>query len=345
MDMGKNMGVKDIAQDPFDSSVVNQSVADEAVIWFTRLQSGDITQEERFQFETWRARSPLHAKEFARINVLWDDLDGLKSWADNELAMQADVERSPSYPPPGRVHKISSMNWAGGLLSVMLLLLAGTIWLPDAMMRLASDYRTDTGEQKSFTLADGSQVVLDADSALSVEYSTDTRKLILHQGRAYFIVSTDKQRPFIIETGGGKAQALGTEFEVHQTPEGVDVTVFESTVQISLDTQVEVLGSGQRLHYSAEAGVSKPQTIDLLQAGAWQRGKLIFTDRPLSEVITEINRYRQGVVILVDDSLGDFLVSGVFDLKKPDVILQALTEVLPIRHRSMTPLLVLLDRS
>lgn len=331
----------------------DETVPDEAVVWFTRLNSGDATQEECRQFEAWHARSPFHAQEYSRISALWNDFDGLKEWADNELGQgqvkEQEVNASYSYPPSNRVNMNGRSRWGSSrtasLLAVLFVMLNISIWLPDALMRFSSDYQTGTGQQKSITLADGSLVTMDTGTALSVDYSMHQRKLILHQGRAYFTVASDKQRPFVIDTEGGKIQALGTEFEVYQTPQGVAVTVFESTVQVTLGDQVEVLVPGQQLHYSIAKGVSKPKIVDLLEAKAWQRGKLVFTDRPLGEVIEEINRYRQGVVVIIDESLRDFPVSGVFDLNEPDAILQALAEVLPARQYSLTPYLILLDRT
>jgi len=329
------------------------TVPDEAVVWFTRLNSGDATQEECRQFEAWHARSPLHAQEYSRISALWNDFDGLKEWADNELGQEQieeqEVSASYSYSPSNREKMNGRSRWGrsrtASLLAVLFVMLNISIWLPDTLMRFSNDYQTGTAEQKSITLADGSLVTMDAETALSVDYSMDQRKLILHQGRAYFTVASDKQRPFVIDTQGGKIQALGTEFEVYQTPQGVAVTVFESRVQVTLGDQVEVLIPGQQLHYSIAKGLSKPKIVDLIEAKAWQRGKLVFTDRPLGEVIEEINRYRQGVVVIIDESLRDFPVSGVFDLNKPDAILQALAEVLPARQYSLTPYLILLDRT
>lgn len=320
----------------------DKMLSDEAVAWFTLLASGAATADDHRRFTRWRALSAAHAQAFDDINALWNDLDGLKDDVFVQMAQQVPVE---PMPPQSSVSKGRLSGWGASLCAVLLCIVSGAMWVPDALTRLASDYRTGSGEQKILTLADGSQVMMDAGSALSVDYSTATRQLTLHQGRAYFTVASDKQRPFVVASDGGKTQALGTEFEVYQTSQAVAVTVFESAVQVSHAGQLESLTSGQRLHYSAQTGVSKPLAVDLFQAGAWQRGKLVFTDRPLGEVIDEINRYRRGVVVIVDESLSHFPVSGVFDLNNPDAILQALVEVLPIRQRSLTPFLVLLDRA
>lgn len=317
----------------------NKMLSDEAIAWFTLLESGEVRADDYHSFARWRALSPAHEQAFDHINGLWNDLDGLQPEMFTQAIVQKPMLQTSS------THKEGLSRWAVSLCGLLLFIVGGVMWTPDYLLQFASDYRTGTGEQKSFTLADGSQVMLDAGSALSVDYSAKTRQLTLYQGRAYFTVAADKQRPFVVASGDGKSQALGSEFELYHTDQAVAVTVFESAVQVSIATQAARLIAGQRLDYSGETGLSQPRDVDLRQAGAWRRGRLVFTDRPLSEVIDEINRYRQGFIVIIDESLRDFSVSGVFDLTRPDAILETLVEVLPIRQRSLTPFLVLLDRA
>lgn len=63
---------------------------------------------------------------------------------------------------------------------------------------------------------------------------------------------------------------------------------------------------------------------------AWQRGKLIFEATPLSVVIDEINRYRPGRVVLLNETLSRHPVSGVFDLHRLDAALSTIEQTLPV---------------
>lgn len=210
---------------------------------------------------------------------------------------------------------------------------------------LTSDYRTGVGEQTSVLLSDGSEVILDADSALSVDYSANKRYLTLYQGRGYFRVAADKQRPFIVNSRRGEVLALGTEFEVDSIHQEVAVTVFESAVEVSQGRHVTMLSAGQQLYYSSGIGVSVPRPVKLQQAGVWRNGQLVFCNKPLVEVVEEINRYRPGWIVIADESLHAIRVSGVFDLRQPDAALQTLVEVFPMRQRTLTNYLILLERS
>ncbi len=333
------VGTTDVTRDPF-----NESVSDEALAWFVRLRSGDATEEDQRRFEAWRARSPIHAREFDRINALWDDLDGLKTSTDRRGAEGRTANHAFACPLP-KTRKRSAWGWGTSLAAALLVLLAGSLWLPEAWVRLASDYHTETGEQKTLTLADGSKVYLDTGSAISVDFSQQTRRLVLHRGRALFVVTADPRRPFEVDAANGTVRALGTVFEVYKKPNQVTVTVLESAVQVSRNGPAARLTPGQRVHYGPDTGLSGVESVDPGQVAAWRRGKLVFNDRPLGEVVNELNRYRHGVILILDQQLRASRVSGIFDIRDPDAVLQALEAALPVRMYRLTRYLILLDRA
>lgn len=330
-----------MTHDKFDEY---KSVSDEAVVWFTRLQSGDATEDTRRQFEVWRARSPIHAREFDKISALWNDLDSLKTWADQELTKRKSISGIPAYSQ-NRMRKRGASRRRSFVGGVLLTLLIGGFWLPNVWVQLASDYHTETGEQKTLNLVDGSMVYLDTSSALSVDSSPQIRRLALDEGRALFVVAEDKRRPFEVAAAGGTVRALGTEFEVYKKSDQVTVTVLKGTVEVSRDDSAVRLVPGQQIHYGPNITLSEVEAIDSEQIAAWRRGKLVFNDQPLGKVIEEVNRYRNGAIFILDQQLRTSRVSGIFDTGNPDAALQTLEDILPIRMRRLTPYLILLDRS
>ena len=105
----------------------------------------------------------------------------------------------------------------------------------------------------------------------------------------------------------------------------VQVAVSEGVVRVEAGGKPAVrLAAGERLAYRGEAAPGPVQPLDLDSASAWQRGKLIFNQRPLGEVLAELERYLPGRILLTDASLRRHKVSGVFDLDDPDALLQTL---------------------
>lgn len=324
----------------------HKSASDQGIDWFTRLQSGEADADDYKCFACWQDEDPANRQAFDEIGEIWRQLDELKDelYTGQQQSPQSGV--MPDIIGSGAWHgRLKSAPW-GRLLGIMFLCISvGALWQPQLVQQLASDYRVGTGEQKQITLADGSQVLLDAQTSLSVDYSDRIRQLTLHYGRAYFTVAKDAQRPFVVKSGTTQVRALGTEFEVNVDDDDVAVTVFESAVQVSHDQHREKLIAGEGLYYSPQDGITPPYTVNLQQAAAWQRGRLVFSARPLEQVVAEINRYRHGRVVIMDESLLGLPVSGVIDLGKPDSALQAIVEALPVKQHRFTPYLILLSHS
>lgn len=305
-------------------STSGDSVADQALAWFVRLNSGDATDQDRAEFEAWVSIDPAHRREFDKLSDIWGQI---KSVAD-----------------PRRVTRRRVM--VGVVSAVAVTGIVSAIGLPDA---LTSDHYTGVGEQKSVTLSDGSLVDLDADTALAVGFTASTRRIELRRGRAQFRVAKDAERPFRIESRGGVIEALGTEFIVHQRNTEITVTVLESAVAVSLpdnaggDRERTRIDAGHRVTYSP-AGLGAVEAAASEDATAWRRGRLIFEDQPLSRVIADVNRYHRGRILLIDGELALLRVSGTFDLREPAGVIDAIEKTLPVRAIRLTPYLVFLRR-
>jgi transmembrane sensor len=227
---------------------------------------------------------------------------------------------------------------AGGAVAAGVVGFAGLKGVPYWL----SDYATGTGEQRTVTLPDGSAISLDADSAIATAYDDQFRRIRLLHGRAFFDVAKDPARPFIVEAADGSVTALGTRFVVHEWADTVTVSVEESAVSVvAPDRTHAVLKAGENVSY-ARQGIGKVEGGDVEAALAWRRGKLIFEDRPLRQVIADVNRYRTGTIRLLDARLLDLRVSGIFDIRNPNGVLDAITSGLPVKSLQLSPYLVLL---
>ena len=258
----------------------------------------------------------------------------LQHEAQKDLVSSVEIE-NPIHFFPARYALVAS------LLVVFLssgLLFQGA-WFRNAWNELFNEsvYQTGVGEQRTFYLSDGSSVVLDTQSLVTVNFSDSLRHIVLSRGQARFNVSRDKNRPFVVHAGNGITTALGTAFIVRKDDESILVTLIEGSVEVAqknIDITTEtkalatnnkdykrllsspvnyevVLGEGQQVAYS-EKGLSSAKNVDIKRAIAWQHGRLIFEDYSLSEVLDELNRYSDKKIVLGDNSLASIRVTGVF---------------------------------
>jgi transmembrane sensor len=202
-----------------------------------------------------------------------------------------------------------------------------------------ADLRSGTGEVRSATLADGSTVELGSRTALSLDYSDRTRRLVLHEGEAFFIVAADP-RPFVVAAEAGEARALGTRFNMRALDGVVTVAVAEHSVAVTVPAAAPAtVDEGWQLAYG-KSGIEALEPADLASIAAWRQGRLIFRNTPLRAVLSEIGRYRDGTIVLLDDRLGSIPVTAVFDIASIGSALDTIEATLPIRLTRATDFLV-----
>lgn len=225
------------------------------------------------------------------------------------------------------------------------LFLTGGAWYLDVPTRVLADNYTAVGELETITLPDGSLAELNSGSAIALAYSADERRIRLLKGEAMFTVSADAERSFIVEALGGEAKALGTVYGVREDAGSVTVTVVESHVAVSAgaDGTSVRLAPDERVRYEGgHLGAVEP--VDTESETAWRRRKLIFVDRPLGEVVDELNRYHRGMIRIIDGSIRAKRISGVFETGDIVGVIDALEKSFGFRDTRLGGFVILIHR-
>ncbi|NOU23825.1 MAG: FecR family protein [Methyloglobulus sp.] len=317
------------------------ALSDQAITWVILLHSGNATEQDRIKAQQWQERSHSHQKAYAEAEQLWLDM------GDALLLSIPKQTRTQQIPIAGQTRKLLSVRWLASLAAAVLLLAILNPYLGFSDYWL-SDYHTAVGEQKNIVLSDGSRILLDTDTAISVQVGQFHRNIKLFRGQAVFTVTTDPQRPFEVTTDDAVVKALGTVFEVLEDNQGTQVIVEEHTVSIRPLTEggeekTVRINEGQQTRYNAKTGFEPITDINIKQNAAWQRGKLIFKNQELSAVIAELNRYYKGHILLTDNKLATLRVTGVFPLNDPQAVLSMIEQTLPLKQTHITPWLTLIN--
>ena len=199
-----------------------------------------------------------------------------------------------------------------------------------------ADQRTAVGEQKNLQLPDGTQLLLNTQSAVDIAFNLHERRVMLLEGEV--LISTAKDpgiRPFIVETPQGIARALGTRFCVRINGARSQVSVLEGLVELTpqLLQQSTTLKAGERQSF-------KLNRLDPLErfdtsALAWDKGMLLANNMRLDELLGELSRYRPGMLRCHED-VAALRVSGAFSLRDTDASLRLLSDTLPLNINSLT---------
>lgn len=303
-----------------------------ALDWHLRLSQTPQDEALMQACQQWQAAAEEHARAWRKLQRVWQLSGGLTPLPAIPAAP------TQTAPRPRRTQRRRLLLAATAACLCLAL-------LPMLVVDRAQ-FSTAIGETRELTLADGSQVTLDSDSALSSHFSADRRDIKLLRGRAYFQVRADASRPFIVEAGSSQVRVTGTAFSVYHDEQRLDVSVEHGSVQVSdpqLPTQAP-LAPGDHLRLLAD-GVMQRNHLSTKQMAAWRKGLLIANDTPLPELLETLNRHQHGLILLRDDALARQTVTGVFDLRDPHQALQALVAPLGGQIQHYGPVLTLITRA
>jgi transmembrane sensor len=324
--------------------------------WTVQLGEGALSPAQKKALSDWLLDSPHHVRSLLESMLLDHDLHSLPISAEQmnewvQAARSAPADAIPLTPSTGlpaddvqrressmtaqdarpAKPRLSWMRWsiaASVVVAVMAALGYGD-WQ-------AGRYATDFGEQRVITLADGSVVSLNTESALKVDLSSSRRVITLLKGEAFFRVAHDPSRPFEVLARKATVKAVGTQFNVRMTPQATVVSVLDGTVEIREPAPMGAAGaspgaaSAVRIRKGEEtliplpdrlaerALIARTTTRAAQRAAAWTQGRVDFDATPLIDVIAEFQRY-QIVSVQIDDRASQELkLTGSFDVHDPD---------------------------
>ncbi len=313
-----------------------------AAIWRMRRAAPDWSAADAQAFEAWLAQDELNARAFERTGQVWGLMD------DNAATPEVMRVRRDALHRAQRTAKGRLVRWQGRMVrlprrgamaaAAALLLVAcvgGLVWSQQGAI-----YETSRNERRVVTLEDGSRLSLDAATRVSVKYSKDARRLRLLEGQARFDVAHNAARPFSVQARDKTVVATGTAFNIDIFGTAARVTLIEGHV-IVLPVHAEAsaaaskpkpieLSMGQQLISAPDRPPVVVAGIDLKAATAWQQGKLMFDNEPLSQAVVQVNRYSDRKIVIGDAAAGRVPVSGAFDAGNTRAFLEGVTGYLPV---------------
>ncbi|MBY6242600.1 FecR family protein [Methylosinus sp. Sm6] len=295
-----------------------------AIAWWTRLDAGAPSPAERAAFAAWLTRDPANKAAFDDICCLWGDVEIIRP----QVAAPAPARRRAALRRPGRK-------------SAAALGVACVLSFDELSIRWRANALTGAAEVRSITLDDGSRVELGPDTALATDFSGEERRLTLLRGEAYFTVAHDPLRPFRVSVAAGEVTALGTAFDIAIQGARTEVTVTRHSVRVTGAGPSVVVEAGGQSAFGKGVAAVAPYPVDADHVTAWRRGKLVFDDKPLGEVVAILARYHHGFLIIVDPSIRSRRVTGVFETRDPLSALRAIEKSLGLRAYSFGSVVLL----
>jgi transmembrane sensor len=310
--------------------------------WLRLLSSRQVSDEEISAFRRWVKSSAAHQATYNDVKAKWDALKPLTG-----TLLHADPGLVEAYKQRVRHRQALSRRAFLGLgaatvaaAGVMMVNPPLGLWPTASEWR--ADYRTATGEQRTLALSDRIDVTLNTRTSVSREMvDGQTVGLNLIAGEAAVDLARDGH-PFTVIAGAGRSLAQSGRLEVRYLEDKVCVTCLSGSARVEHPASVHTLQARQQIRYNSHA-VSSIAYIDPAVVSAWRNGILIFRQTRLADVLAEINRYRPGRVMLLNDAVRNQAVTGHFEIAALDRAVMQLQYMFNLQAKSLVGGILLLS--
>lgn len=341
-------------------NTVSHALQREAKAWLVRLTSGEATTEDAAAFRLWHGKSPRHVAAFAESKRLWQalgpaiDAELRQPSPDAGSLFMPDRRSSPNaggaFMPGRRSSPVAGGTFLPGRRAFIGAALAGAGYLAvgqafnwPLLPGMAGDYTTATGEQKQFSLGADVTVAMNTQTQINLRrQAADSAGIELLTGEAQIAIAAANPNPFTVYAQRGEARAVTGRFNIRHVDNTVCVTCLQGEVRVAYRGRQNTLSAGQQLTYN-DRELGPVTGANEEQVDAWRRQLLIFDRQPLSKVVEEVNRYRSGKIILVNQDLGRRQVQARFTLDQLAEVIALIRDAYGARVTSLPGGIVLLS--
>lgn len=299
----------------------HDDVIDNATRWIVLLRSGHASEADWQAYRQWRAQDPRHEQLCAQLETR---LGVFKVPIAQGVSGKV-LQQALNTPGTSRRKLLQgALACTGVALGASLLVSQRT-----ALGELTADVSTGTAERRTVSLPDGSELFLNAKSAVDLDFSGPHRIVRLLDGELRVKVAVNPATPFQLVTPQALIQVLGSDLTVREREGQGLVVALKGALQIARQgLETLQLQTGHEVSYDRH-GFS-PVRVMSLGAAAWVDGLLEVRDVPLAQIIEALRPYRGGV-LRIDPAVAELRVSGMFRLDKTEQVLDTLARTLPIQ--------------
>lgn len=305
----------EIGQQDADARMIEDGLADEARAWVTLLLSGEATQGDARLLAGWRMTSPEHERAFAQA--------ARTHQITREAIRSLKAERTPQVERRFGRAPISRRVLIGGGVAVAAGLATIAVLRPDGFTpSQLEEIQTAKGERRTVDMGHGVSVELNTLSRVALRDDLGQGGFELLRGEALVSIASSAN-PVQIATGAARIVAGGARLGLRNLSGDLSATCLEGQARVLLKGREALLSAGQKVVWGAgELGA----VTQLAQAAGseWWRGVLVFNNERLGDVIGELNRYREGRIVVANPAIADRRISGAFYINQLDQVVEQL---------------------
>jgi len=287
---------------------------------------GEANAEEIRLVDEWLAANPENGNYYDQLKQVWEKskLIAASSSVDTNAAWNRFQART-------QVHKAKSRNSlflrvAATVIFVIGVALLG-IYLNDQYGNTPQMAVSTIEKTLVDTLPDGSVVTLNKKSSISYpkKFKGNTRKIQL-KGEAFFNVSPDKTKPFVIDVKDIQVEVVGTSFNIRENKESTSVIVETGIVKVTKAGNTITLTAGEMMEI-IDSGkiINKSKSSDKLY-NYYRSKQFVCEDTPLWKLVQVLNEAYGSEIVITRSELKDLKINTTFNDASLDEILSVIHE-------------------
>jgi transmembrane sensor len=273
-----------------------------------------------------------------------DNVEATQLFEKVRAAIAKDEEKLVAPVDLTQVRRMNRRAWISWVAAASVLICVG-LFLQQKKMPAASSetvwqyVRNDSsGISKKILLSDSTLVILNAHSSIAfTNHFNDNERQVTLVGEAYFDVSHNPAKPFVVKAGSITTKVYGTAFNIEAYPTGSQLRVALKRGKIGVrsdaDTAVEnILKPGELLLFKKEQRMPSLEAVKIEDIGSWTEGHVYFFKTPLADVLKRLeNLY--GISFVCEKGLKNATITASFEHAQLPQILQHLSFVWGIQFK------------
>ncbi len=309
----------------------DDTIAEQAADWVARLHADDATGDNWLGLESWLAEDAAHRAAYDQAEMIWREVGAGRQAILERLDARDVVTNVVELASRRRAH---DPRWRRGAMfgipAAAAAAIAALVLVPMLMAPMTT-YTTAPGEHRDVVLGDGTRIAMNGGSTLRVRMTGAQRRVEMDDAEAAFDVTHDPARPFIVAVGESQVRVVGTAFDIARSGGETRVAVARGIVEVRDAT------GGTPVRLTIGQALSRDDATDQVtltrmspaSAMAWRDGRLIYDDRPLTEVAADLSRAFRTPFTVAPDAR-NLRFSGVLELDAEDKVIARLEGFLPV---------------
>jgi transmembrane sensor len=314
-----------------DRGLSDDPIKHEAYEWLARFMSGDMKPADVEAMKIWFGQSPAHAAAYAEVRRVWHAISPAARAVMRHKG-RANLFEDAAVAAPRAISRRGVI--AGGLAATAAaagyLVVRPPFDLWPSFAGLTADYRTGTGEQRRITLADAVSLDLNTRTSIIIRsQAADTKRIELVSGELA-VSANAAASSLTVMAADGRVTATKANFNLRCNGGEVRASCLKGDLEVERLGVVLSLAAGQQVDYGGQ-GTGAVSAMNPDTVTAWQRGLLIFDATPVAEVIEEVNRYRPGRIVLVNNDIARRSLTARLRIAEADKIVIQIVHIFGAR--------------